>query len=170
MQKRYPLLALVIIAAIIASFSISASTSTQWKQVGDAKLKVMFWDVYTARLYTETGKFDGIQGPLKLHLTYHIDIDADELAEETGKQWRKMNFKHPDDSAWVAELHQIFPSLKRYDSLTLILDEQGQGKLLHNNQPHHDFEPSVQLQQFLAIWLSKRSTRPDLVAELTGQR
>ncbi|MDN3651999.1 hypothetical protein QWY77_04360 [Thalassotalea ponticola] len=159
----------IILTVLLVLASAGHANEIAWQEVGKAKLEVLFWDVYKARLYTESGTFNGIKGPLKLDLTYYLDIKGEDLAKETAKQWRKMGFRHPDNKAWIADLYRIFPNLQKGDSLTLILSQQNQGSLLFNGERIHQFEPSIQLNQFLAIWLSEQSTRPELMAKLTGK-
>ncbi|NMP15192.1 hypothetical protein [Thalassotalea sp. Y01] len=169
MQLRNIGIALVAVTLLVLTFTISALEQHSWRQVGKAKLEVLFWDVYQARLYTPDGNFKGIKGPLKLHLTYYIDIDGADLAEETGNQWQEMQFEHADNNTWLRQLKQVFPDLQENDSLTMVLDDNDVGYLLHNENLIYRFEPSVQLNQFLAIWLSDKSTRPKLMTKLTGQ-
>ncbi|WP_068544732.1 hypothetical protein [Thalassotalea crassostreae] len=139
----------------------------KWLNVGKAKLEILFFDIYKAQLYTEDGTFSGIKGPLKLHLTYYLDIDGEELVDETKNQWQEMGIYDVADKPWLEQLRLVFPDIKEDDSLTLILDKNSQGLLEHNNKLIHVFEGSEQLSKFFSIWLSKDSTRPELMRKLT---
>ncbi|WP_371373694.1 chalcone isomerase family protein [Thalassotalea aquiviva] len=142
----------------------------QWQKVGEAQLSILFWDIYLAKLFTPNGTFDQIQGPLKLEINYKIDISKQDLVEETENQWQQMAFDHPNSESWLNALSSIFPDIKDGDTLAVELTAENQGILYHNQQQIHQFPASVQLQQFLAIWLSDKSTRPKLMAKLTGQK
>ncbi|TKB47140.1 chalcone isomerase family protein [Thalassotalea mangrovi] len=159
--------------AISSSDGGGTANISDWQQVGQAELKVLFWDVYLAKLFTPDGEFDtgseGIEHPLRLHLTYFLDIEGEKLAEETEKQWHKMKFEHPRNSSFIAQLGDVFPDIQEQDSLTIETSSSGDAKLFHNQQLIHEFEPSIQIDQFLAIWLSEKSSRPKLMKQLTGQ-
>ena len=43
------------------------------KKIGEAKLKVLFWDVYNSSLYSKTGKYEEEQFPQALKINYLID-------------------------------------------------------------------------------------------------
>ncbi|WP_394175763.1 chalcone isomerase family protein [Thalassotalea litorea] len=160
--------------AVMTVTSTDSDHSGQWQKVGEAQLKVLFWDVYLAKLFTPNGDFasnaHGVAHPLRLHLTYFLDIEGEKLAEETKKQWRKMGFKHAQNQPFTEQLAAIFPDLKEQDSLAIETNHTGQAKLYHNQQLIHEFAPSIQVDQFLAIWLSEKSTRPKLMKQLTGQQ
>ncbi|TLU67207.1 hypothetical protein FE810_02680 [Thalassotalea litorea] len=160
-------------ADIMTVTSTGTDNSGQWQKVGEAQLKMLFWDVYLAKLFTPDGDFEsasaGIEHPLRLHLTYFLDIEGEKLAEETKKQWRKMDFEHPENSGFIEELAVVFPDLQEQDSLAIETSSKGEAKLFHNQQLIHEFAPSVQVDQFLAIWVSDKSTRPKLMKQLTGQ-
>ncbi|WP_185967982.1 chalcone isomerase family protein [Thalassotalea sp. PS06] len=160
-------------AEIMTVTSTGSSTNGQWQKVGEAQLKVLFWDVYLAKLFTPDGDFEsasaGIEHPLRLHLTYFLDIEGEKLAEETEKQWRKMDFEHPENADFIEKLSAVFPDLEEQDSLAIETSSKGEARLFHNQELIYEFAPSVQVDQFLAIWLSDRSTRPKLMKQLTGQ-
>lgn len=147
-----------------------AVNSISWQSVGNAELSILFWDIYKAKLFSSNGEFVGIKGPLKLEITYLIDIKGEDLAVETAKQWQEMGINNNDDDSWLSALHSIFPDLKENDRLAIQLNANGDGLLFHNETLLYEFPPSQQLHNFLAIWLSKDSTRPKLMAKLTGQR
>ncbi len=53
------------------------------KKVGEAKLKVLFWDVYNSSLYSKTGEYQVEQFPQALNINYLRGIDAEDLIEKT---------------------------------------------------------------------------------------
>ena len=164
MRLKFPIIMVIALVALAMTFTISASENHNWRLVGKAKLKVLFWDIYQAELSTPSGTYQGIEGPLKLHLTYFIDIDAQELAKETENQWQEI-----DNPQFIKDLESIFPDLVEDDTLTMKLNADGTATLLHNNEFRHHFEASEQVDKFLAIWLSPQTTRPELRKILIGK-
>ena len=51
-----------------------ANPIDELKKIGEAKLKVLFWDVYNSSLYSKTGKYEEEQFPQALKINYLIDI------------------------------------------------------------------------------------------------
>lgn len=145
------------------------TNSSSWQQVGNAELSILFWDIYKAKLYTINGKFERIAGPLKLEITYYIDIEGKDLVAETANQWQEMGLSHENDGPWLDTLLAIFPDLQENDRLAIQLKANGEGLFFHNGSLLHQFPASLQLQNFLGIWLSSQSTRPKLMAKLTGK-
>ena len=66
-----------------------------WPTVGQARLKILFWNVYDSVLSTPTGTWQD-KGPYQLALTYLRDIPAQQLVDETEKAWRDQGRSHPD--------------------------------------------------------------------------
>ena len=59
-----------------------------WPLVGEARLKVLIWEVYDSALYTPSGRWQG-EPPYQLSLHYLRDIPAAKLIEETDKAWQE---------------------------------------------------------------------------------
>ena len=71
------------------------------KKVGEAKLKVFFWDVYNSSLYNETGEYQEEQFPQALKINYLRDIDAEDLIERTQDEWKKLGIEQVTYEQWV---------------------------------------------------------------------
>ena len=74
-----------------------------WPTVGQARLKILFWNVYDSVLSTPTGTWHST-GPYQLALTYLRDIPAQQLVDETEKAWRDQGRNHPDEKQWLQDL------------------------------------------------------------------
>ena len=61
---------------------------------GEARLKVLFWNVYDARLFTADGNYVDDRYPVALQLNDLRDIDKDDLVDETLNQWRQQGLTH----------------------------------------------------------------------------
>ena len=80
-----------------------ALTLKVWPTVGQARLKILFWNVYDSVLSTPTGAWLD-KGPYQLALTYLRDIPAQQLVDETEKAWRDQGRSHPDENEWLQSL------------------------------------------------------------------
>ncbi|WP_163937650.1 hypothetical protein [Paraferrimonas sp. SM1919] len=159
----------VFLIVIFSAFSYShQQTYNDWKTVGSAKLKVLFWDIYTAELLTPDGRYSNLEQPLKLKLTYWRDIDRQVLTDETRNQWQKLGLYDQSDESWLTEINQLFPNIRKGEELTLVRLEDQQVLLLHQGIELARLENSQQVNDFFAIWLSENSNYPKLTKKLTG--
>jgi len=147
---------------------LSLSTAS-WPLVGEARLKVLLWQVYDSALYTPSGRWLGA-GPYQLSLTYLRDIRVEQLIKETRKAWDAQNRAHPEQEDWLQKLAEMWPDISAGDNLVFGVgaDDQNQfwfnGRLL-GGVDHPDFAAF-----FGGIWLSEDSPRPALRARLIGEQ
>jgi hypothetical protein len=139
-----------------------------WPTVGQARLKILFWNVYDSVLSTPTGTWHST-GPYQLALTYLRDIPAQQLVDETEKAWRDQGRNHPDEKQWLQDLLLLWPDVTEGDTLVLAVDAEGNNAFWLNNRAigsidHPDFAAF-----FGGIWLDEDSPRPALRAKLVGQ-
>ena len=139
-----------------------------WPTVGQARLKILFWNVYDSVLSTPTGTWHST-GPYQLALTYLRDIPAQQLVDETEKAWRDQGRNHPDEKQWLQDLLLLWPDVTEGDTLVLAVDAEGNNVFWLNNRAigsidHPDFAAF-----FGGIWLDEDSPRPALRAKLVGQ-
>ncbi|WP_199610688.1 chalcone isomerase family protein [Flocculibacter collagenilyticus] len=136
-----------------------------WKQIGQARLSVWFWDVYDATLYASSGKYQGLQPPLKLSLSYLRDISAEEFNEATKDEWKKLSLWRNESSQWLSNVN--FPDVKEGDELTFQWGEDETAQLFFNGKRHASLPASEINKHFLAIWLSSNSSYPKFTRKLT---
>ncbi|PLW83673.1 hypothetical protein CWI75_04820 [Kineobactrum sediminis] len=161
----YRYLASVILAALLAA---ATQASDNLEMVGEARLSVMFWSVYDSRLYSEDGRYDPGQRPLRLEIEYLRDISASALVDRTGEEWDHLNLNHEGSQAWLEELRGLWPDVTKNDVLALDLDEQNRSTFLLNGEPLGVIEDPAFGEHFLAIWLSPDTSRPALRRALIG--
>jgi hypothetical protein len=148
--------------------SAALDEQTSLEKVGEARLKVLLWSVYDSRLYTETGNYQPGQRPLRLEIEYLIDVKAKQLAARTLKEWQDMGRQHPRQEAWIAQLETLWPDIRSGDVVALKLTEDNRAVFFHNGRRLGEVEDPDFGQQFVDIWLSKDSTRPELRLSLLG--
>ncbi|WP_017221212.1 chalcone isomerase family protein [Moritella dasanensis] len=145
---------------------------------GEGEMSFLFWTLYKAELYSGQPDFDIKRYPQALKITYLRDISQQDLIEATQKQWRELGLNLPDESQWLKDLASIWPDVNEGDVITLIVDEQQVSHFYLSNDltlPNNDSVKSLgRLENqafgssFLAIWLSKDTSRPDLRTQLIG--
>lgn len=138
--------------------------------VGETRLSVMFWDVYDARLYTDTGEYEGA-GQRALRLDYLRDIEAADLVETTEEEWEKLDYEIDEQAqTWLADLDEMWPDVKEGDCLTLVETEDGFARFYNADGELGVIESKQFTQQFLDIWLSAESRFDDERNELIGEK
>ncbi len=138
------------------------------QQVGEAKLRVLFWDIYYSRLFTESGAYERGQRPLKLEIQYLLDIKSDALVERTRTEWDDQGLSHENQDQWLAALGELWPDVSRNDVLVLEIDEDNRSTFYHNGNRLGVIDDAAFGQQFVDIWLAPTTTRPELRLALIG--
>ncbi|MBW3139827.1 chalcone isomerase family protein [Ferrimonas balearica] len=163
-----------MLATILLSLSLNVpldqvSMAPPMKPVGESRLKVLWFPIYHARLYSDNGVYDGIEAPLALDLTYLRDIDADDLIDHTRSEWKRLNLYDAKTSeAWLMKLAQLWPDVASGDRLTLVMQPE-QSVFFFNGEPLGHIAEARFGEQFLAIWLHPDSRYPKLRDALIGQ-
>ncbi|PKH07145.1 chalcone isomerase family protein [Moritella sp. Urea-trap-13] len=139
---------------------------------GEGEMSFLFWTLYKAELYSSQPDFDIKRYPQALKITYLRDISQQDLIEATQKQWQELGLNLPDEDQWLKDLGTIWPDVNEGDVITLIVDEQQVSHFyLSNNNDVTTlgrFDNQVFGSSFLAIWLSKNTSRPELRTQLIG--
>ena len=182
-MKRVNWLSKTALATILLSpLSIASDYSDKqvwqsWPLVGEAQLSFLFFDVYRSKLLTPSGQYiqsaDITPHPLALSIDYQRDISKKELLDATKEQWIDQGYKQADVAEWIAQLSEIFPSVKRGENLTYVTDGQS-GHFIYSPQASSmQFLGGVENEKlndaFVGIWLSPKTEFSDLRAQLIGK-
>ncbi|BDY03692.1 chalcone isomerase family protein [Ferrimonas sp. YFM] len=157
------------LAVCITSLMLCGPAAATLPLVGESKLRVLFWDIYTARLYAPQGQFTGISPPLTLSLTYHRSIDSADLVKATKEQWQRLDYQDPDSQAWLEQVASCFPDVSDGDNLSFTLAPNNRAEIEFNGELRCALPPSKGNSQFLAIWLSEQSAYPRLTNRLIAK-
>ncbi|MEM1112237.1 MAG: chalcone isomerase family protein [Pseudomonadota bacterium] len=149
-------------------FACGAARAESLTLVGEASLRVLFWDIYNSRLYTETGSYERYQRPLRLEIEYQRDIPSDALVDRTGTEWDAQGLDHENQAAWLARLRELWPDVQQGDRLALELGEDNRSYFTLNGETLGAVDDTDFGQHFVDIWLSPRTTRPELRTALIG--
>lgn len=144
-----------------------AHADTQFNKVGEARMEYLFWDVYDATLFTPSGSYRAAQNPVKFTLTYLRDFDAKDIVKATNEQWEHLGMAQLS-ARYGDKLLNIWPDIKKGESLTLLTDEQGYSIFFHNNKQVGRIDDSAFANDFLAIWLSENTSEPAIRNQLLG--
>ena len=153
--------------AAMAVTDESALAVNVWPMVGQAKLKVLVWEVYDSALFTPSGTWQGV-APYQLSLTYLRDIPASKLVEETDKAWQEQGRNHPKQGEWLTLLGDLWPDITEGDNLVFGLNASGDSTFWFNGIPIGSIDDPDFGPLFGGIWLDPDTPRPGLRTELIG--
>ena len=139
------------------------------KIVGKAQLQIMWFNIYDAELYNETGHYEELKGPLLLKLKYQRDIAKNKLLSATEKQLLRQGVVSSDVGNWLIILQRIFPDIDSQDTLSFSIDAQDKGYFYHNDHFIGSIDDARFGYAFLNIWLADSSEFPKLAMSLKGK-
>ena len=136
--------------------------------VGEARMRVMFWNVYDARLFAPQGDWSA-QKPFALSLTYLRKFRGDRIARRSIVEIRGQGFDDEQTLArWQTQLTAILPDVEAQDEIVGVADEQGHTRFFLDGEPIGDIPDPRFTRAFFAIWLDERTSEPELRAQLLG--
>lgn len=171
MRKFYLYLFLCMLPAATLAMPAPVKNDVENAQiVGKGKLSIAFWSVYDATLYAPDGTWSADK-PHALSITYHREIDGPDIADRSAKEMRKQGTSSEVKiAAWHTQMRQIFPDVQDGTTLTATT---APGK------PTHFYKDGIKIgsvldpefgQRFFDIWLSKKTSEPELRTKLLSQK
>lgn len=158
----------IFIVSCLFAFSVSANPVQDLDKVGSAKLRVLLWNIYESALYTPSGDFEGIEPGLALEIEYKRNISKKSFIDYTREEWQKQSLYKDESELWLANLREIFPSVRKGDRLVLKVANSLTSEFYFNNEFIGEINNANFTNEFLAIWLSEQSSYPDLRNQLVG--
>jgi hypothetical protein len=163
---------LVFILSLIALSNmqlLAASPTQDLKVVGQAKLKILFWDVYHSTFYSPSGQYKKEQFPQVLRLEYLRDINKEDLLDKTVDEWTQLQVQQTDINKWIVLLQNIFPDINKGDSLLIRVNENLHSEFFYNTKPIGTITDANFGQQFLRIWVDEKCSYPQVCQKLRGE-
>ncbi|GLX81386.1 chalcone isomerase family protein [Thalassotalea eurytherma] len=142
------------------------TVSGHFKDVGQAKFRVLFFNIYQSRLASESGEFDK-QTAYVFEITYLRDITQSDLIERTIEQWQHLGIDERQYQAYLPKLQALWPNIKKGDQLALFV-ENNQAQFFYNQAFIGEVNNGTFADDFLAIWLSEKTSQPKLRQQLLG--
>lgn len=141
----------------------------QAQEVGEARMSVMLWDIYDAELFAPNGIWNE-QNPFALQLTYLRDLKGAKIADRSVQEMRFQGFNDEIKLAtWHTQMRRIFPDVGNGDSLTGIHAKDGQTIFYNGNAEIGRIKDPEFGKYFFSIWLSPKTSAPDIRQSLLGQ-
>ncbi len=160
----------VAVTAIGSEFQSTATLNLipEAKLVGKGRFEYMFWDIYDAYLYAPNGKFDDDK-PYALTLSYLREVEGREIAKRSIEEMDEQNLCESNRfSDWEGRLASIFPDVSEGQTITGVRDKDQYARFYLNGQAIGVIKEPEFTRCFFAIWLSDRTSVPELRQKLLG--
>jgi hypothetical protein len=136
--------------------------------VGEGRLTYAFWDVYDATLYAPSGALKQNK-PFALSLRYMREIKGEDIADRSVQEIRKQGFSNEESLAiWHEQMKAIFPDVQDGTVLSAVFIPNQKTIFYHDNQPIGTIQDGEFTRLFSNIWLSEKTSEPELRKELLG--
>ncbi|WP_371194193.1 chalcone isomerase family protein [Glaciecola sp. SC05] len=167
MQILYGLF--LIKALMFSTSAVAVSTYIENpKPVGEARLEVMFWDIYDAKLIAADGNFHP-QKPFALSLTYLREFEGKNIASRSIDEMRDQGMRDEVKLAkWFEKMQQVFPNVDEGQTLTGVVDDKQHSHFYFNDSKVGTIEDPEFTQWFFNIWLSENTSQPKMREKLLG--
>lgn len=139
-----------------------------YQQVGQYKMRWLWLNIYQAKYYTLSGKYQPEQYPQLLDIEYLRNIEADDLVQATIEQWQHLGYSPQQIKPWQQMLQKLWPDIKKNDHLSFEIINDNDGRFFYNNKFLKEIKTPGFSQAFIAIWLSENSSKPKLRRQLIG--
>ena len=163
------LLALLI---IIPSLSWSTEDKQEGfqspKLIGEGTLKVLMWEVYDLRLYTDGTAFSW-QDKFMLEFDYSRELEKESVIDASLKEFKlQPNVTDKDIKAWEMYLEQVIQPVQKGEKATIQWVPDGQIIFHYEGSKPVFIENKQFARAFFNIWLGEQTSRPKLRSELLG--
>ncbi|PJG58282.1 chalcone isomerase family protein [Aeromonas cavernicola] len=149
---------------------MAAAPWPQLQPVGQGEMQWLWFKLYDAAFYSETGRYQHGQYPQAISLTYARAIDKSDLLSATEQEWQRLGMgTQTQHQQWLGQLAAIWPDVAAGDTLRFYVDKAGAGHFWWQDKPLGTVADPQFSAAFLAIWLSENSRDPDLTRRLRGQ-
>jgi hypothetical protein len=137
---------------------------------GEGTYSWMMIKAYDAILWTDAETWS-MQSPFALVLHYRMHFTSKQLADRSIDEMRHIQPLSDAEAAdYRAQLTRLFPDVKDGDAITaLYIPHQG-AQMFYNGKATGRITDDAFAQRFLNIWLSEKTSAPDLRKQLVGRR
>ncbi|MES2721086.1 MAG: chalcone isomerase family protein [Pseudomonadota bacterium] len=163
------ILGLILLACsglVQANMTLARQVLEQPEVVGQARLSVLFFKVYDATLYAPKGQYRADQA-FSLSLRYLRTFEGAKIAERSIDEMRKQGYANEQKlSAWRREMIALFPDVQAGSELTAVRTGSGVTDFYRGLDRLGQIKDPEFSRQFFAIWLSEKSSEPEMRRQL----
>lgn len=166
MLKPY---SMVLLLGLTGGVAFNAVAVPELATVGEGSYRYLFWQLYDARLATQSGQFESYtqSAPLLLELTYKRDISKQQFIDATVDEWQKLGHSSKEQQQqWAQQLQSLWQDVQEGDTLAALLQDDGSVKFYLNGTETGVLEDGAFGTAFFDIWLHPNTSAPKLRRQL----
>ena len=138
------------------------------KLIGESTLKVLMWEVYDLRLFTDGTPFSW-SNKFMLEFDYSRELKKESVIDASLKEFKlQPNVTDKDIKAWEVYLEQVIQSVQKGTKASVMWVPEGQIVFNYEGSPPSTIENEDFARAFLNIWLGEKTSRPKLRSQLLG--
>jgi hypothetical protein len=154
-------LAMIIAAPAWASLDVARQGVPDAELAGEARFRVLFWNVYDAALYAPEGDYRA-DAPFALSLTYLRDFTSDQIVGRTMAEIERQ----PDVDAaslapWREQLSALIPDVQKGMTITGLRDSTGRAQFYLGVELLGTIQDTELSRRFFDIWLGEHTSAPE---------
>jgi len=164
-----------LFALIILVSSISWTGQAQQedfqspKLIGEGTLKVLMWEVYDLRLFTDGTPFSW-NNKFMLEFDYSRELKKESVIDASLKEFKlQPNVTDKDIKAWEVYLEKVIQSVQKGAKASIIWVPDGQIIFHYEGSKPTTIENEKFARAFLNIWLGGKTSRPKLRNKLLNK-
>jgi len=149
-----------------ANMTLAQSVLEQPQVVGQARLKVLLFNVYDATLYAPQGQFS-LDSQFALSLRYLRAFEGGKIAQRSVEEMRKQGYANERKLAlWLRQMTALFPDVQAGTELTAVRTRTGDAVFYRGLERIGQIKDPEFSQQFFNIWLGAKTSQPQMRKEL----
>ena len=137
--------------------------------VGSGQLTWFGLTVYEATLYAPDGSFQA-ERPFALRIDYRFKFSREQLAQSSIEEIEKIHGKRADKELLLSELESVFRDVREGDHIIGVYNPGEGAAFYSDHRLLGRIDNPETAQAFFSIWLSPNTPKPDLRAQLLGDR
>ena len=138
------------------------------KLIGEGTLKVLMWEVYDLRLFTDGTPFSW-SDKFMLEFDYSRELKKESVIDASLKEFKlQPNVSDKDIKAWEVYLEQVIQTVQKGTKASVMWVPEGQIVFDYEGSPTSTIENEDFARAFLNIWLGEKTSRPKLRSQLLG--
>ena len=161
-----------LFALIILVINISWTSQAQQegfqspKLIGEGTLKVLMWEFYDLRLFTDGTPFSW-KNKFMLEFDYSRELKKESVIDASLKEFKlQPNVSDKDIKAWKVYLEQVIQPVQKGNKATVQWVPEGQIIFHYEGSKPITIENDKFARSFLNIWLGEKTSRPKLRNQL----
>ena len=138
------------------------------KLIGESTLKVLMWEVYDLRLFTDGTPFSW-SNKFMLEFDYSRELKKESVIDASLKEFKlQPDVTDKDIKAWEVYLEQVIQPVQKGTKASVMWVPEGQIVFNYEGSPTSTIENEDFARAFLNIWLGEKTSRPKLRSQLLG--